>query len=367
MYRVPRKKPYIGWLAALLAVALVSLAIFGIVKLFSGTPDYAKTAILLPGNNPSVFPFKDGVLCIDGRQLVCSGLKGQTLYTANLPADGMKACRQGSLTAVWGGKVVEIIDEYGASIKLLPTAGDVVTVALGMTQFAVVTTEEGQPRMRLYNLTKNEPFDEVFFTDERVIGVGFYGDKLSQLWTLFIDSHGTQPVTKLYTYYPGRSSTGSIEINDEVCYLASLSDKSIYTLGTHSLTVWDQAGDKKSSKMVFGWNLQDMLVEDNGRVTFLLSPSGGSEDQQQISALWYICSDGSEYKLPLPAGCIKAMIKDNQRLVVISHNGVYSMAADGANSRFYPVGFTIDSVADVVPGKAFVAQSKHRSYLLPMP
>jgi hypothetical protein len=367
LYRVPRKKPYIGWLVALAAVAVLGLAVFGIVKLFSGTPDYAKTAILLPGTNPGVYPFKDGVLVIDGRQLVCCDLKGQSLWTANLPADGMKATRQGNLTAVWGGKVVEIIDENGSSIKLQDTAGDVSTVALGLTQYAVVTTEEGQPRMRLYNLTATDPIDQVFFTDERVLGVDFYGDKLSQLWTLFIDSHGTQPMTKLYTYYPGRSSTGSIEINDEVCYLASLRDKTIYTLGTRSLTAWDHTGVKKSSRMVYGWYLQDMLVEDNGLVSFLLSPSGGNEDQAQISALWYISSDGREYKIPLPAGCIKAMIKDNRKLEVITHNGVYSMAVDGTNSRFYPVGFTIDSVSVVVPGKGYVAQTKHGSYLLPMP
>ena len=373
MYRVPRKKRYIGPVIALLLLALLAVGVYGIVSLLSGTPDYAKSAILLPSNNPGVYPYADGVLTISERQMVCFDLQGKILWDANLPTDNMKAARLGKLTAVWGdvsgGGVVEILDEKGISITVLNTVGSVVTVALSPSQYAVVTNEDGQPRMRLYNLNKEEPFDEVLFTDEQVLGVGFYGekDKLTQLWTLFIDSHGTQPVTKLNTYYPGRSTTGSIELDDEVGYKALLRDKTIYMLGTHTLSSWDHSGSKKSSKLVYGWYLQDMLVEDTGRVTYLLAPVGGAEDTTQISALWSISSDGTEYKVPLPAGCIRAMLKADRSLVVATGNGVYSMAADGTRSRFHPVGFTIENISAVVPGKAFVAQTKHGSYLLPMP
>ncbi len=367
MYRVPRKKRYIGPLVVLLALAALALGIYGLVSLLSGTPDYAKAALSLPGSDPSVFPYADGVLSINERQLVCCDLKGKSLWTAALPTDGMKATRLGNLTAVWGENIVEILDEKGISIIVQNTEGTVLTVALGQTQYAVVVSEDGQSRMRLYNLSSKDPIDEVFFPDERVLGVGFYGDKLAQLWALFIDSHGTTPVTKLNTYFPGRSSTGSVVLGEEVGYWATLYNKTIYLLGTQTLSTWDHAGGRKSSKLVYGWYLQDMLVESNGRVTFLLAPSGGGEEQPQISALWSISSDGAEYKIPLPAGCIRAMLQEDRSLAVATHNGVYDLAADGSSSRFYPVSFTIDEVSAVVPGRAFVARTKHGSYLLPMP
>lgn len=371
MYRVPRKKRYIGPLIAVLLLALLGLGVYGIVSLLSGTPDYAKSAVTLPDSNSGVYPYADGVLCINDRQLVCCDLQGKIQWAVDLPTDNMKATRLDTLTAVWGdinGKgVVEILDEKGTSVSVLNTEGSVVNVALGQNQYAVVTNEYDQPWIRLYNLNKDTPIDSVPFTDEQVLGVGFYGDKLTQLWTLFIDSHGTQPVTKLNTYYPGRSTTGSIELGDEVGYKAILRDKTIYMLGTHTLSSWDHSGSKKSSKLVYGWYLQDMLVEDTGRVTFLLAPNGGTQESQQISALWSISSDGTEYKIPLPAGCIRAMLKADRSLVVATANGVYSMAADGTKSRFHPVGFTIENIPAVVPGKAFVAQTQHDSYLLPMP
>lgn len=370
MYRRPRRRPYIGWLAALLAVAVVAGLVYGLVRVLGAAPDLDKTAILLPTPDPEgVFPWEDGVLCIRGPQptIICCDLKGTSLWPTPtpLPANNMKAARFGDMTTVWGDKQVLVLDEQGIVKWRLPTAGDVVIASPGVNYYAVVTKEENQHRLRLYSMKDGSQAQEILFPYEIVLGVGFFGDG-NQLWVLSADSHGTQPVTKLRTYSPGKmqTQTGEITLNNEIGYSTVLSDKMIYIVGTHNLTTWEHSSDETDSKLVYGWTLLDSLVEDNGKIGFLFAPTGGSG---QISALWYISTSGEQYRVPLPVGCFSAMLKDRGKICVASHNGIWSMAPNGSGSRFYPVGNGIDSIPAVVPGKALVVQQSHRNYLVAMP
>jgi hypothetical protein len=291
-------------------------------------------------------------------------LKGN-FWNTQLPTTGMKAARVGNLTVAWGGKYVLVIDENGIVKETKTTSGDVVLATPGISNYAVVTKEENQHRLWIYSVKDNKQVDEELFPYESVLGMGFFGDNLSQLWTLAVDSHGTQPMTKLTTYYPGKATTGEITLNNEVGYTALLQDKMTYIIGTHTLTTWEHTSDKKDSTLIYGWNLQDMLVEDN-RISFLLSPSG-SNSSGQISALWYINTSGQSYRIPLPAGCFKAMLKAHGGICVSTAYGIYSMDINGANSRLYPISTGVDSILAVVPGKAFVYQFQHRNYLINMP
>jgi hypothetical protein len=366
MYRRPRRKPYIGWIAAILAVAAVVFGIYGLVKLLSGTQNLDKGSVQLPTSDADgVYAWKDGILSVEGKQIVCCDMLGKLLWETPLPSTGMKAYREGNLTAVWGGKDVFILDENGIVKQHNETSGDVVLARPGISTYAIITKEENQHRLWVYSVKTKDPVDDELFPYESILGMGYFGEDLNQLWTLAIDSHGTQPLTKLTTYYPGKAITGGITLDNEIGYAAILHDKMTYIVGTHTLTFWEHTSDKKDSKLIYGWNLQDTLVEDNGQISFIFSPTGNGTDQ--ISALWYINTGGDEYRIPLPAGCFKAMLKERGRLCVATHTGVWSMAKDGTGSRYYPIGNTVDSIPAVIPGKAFVIQENHRNFLINMP
>lgn len=370
MYRRPRRRPYIGWIAAIVAVALVSFAVYGLVKLISGTPNLDNEAVHLPpSDQDGVFPWQDGALFIDKTTLVCTDLQGTQLWTRpfTLPTTGMKASRVGNLTAVWGGRYVVILDENGIAKQTMPSiTGDIVMAAPGQDYYAVVTKEENQHRLRIYNVKDGKQIDEELFPYQSVLGIGFFGDKLGQLWTLVVDSHGTEPVTKLTTYYPGKSTSGEIELDDEIGYSAYLQSNTTYIVGTHTLSYWEQPNVMKDSKLIYGWNLQNVLPEANGSISFLFSPSS-SDSTGLISALWYINTSGAEYRIPLPAGCFKAMLTDHGKICVATRSGVWSMSVNGSGSRFYPIGRTVESIPAVIPGKAFVMQEQHRNYMIVMP
>lgn len=365
MYRKPRRRPYIGWIAAILVVAALGAGIYGIVKWIGGTPTLDKNAAHLPNSDPSgVFAWDNGMLFVDGRNLICQGLNKSDDWQTNLPETGMKAARVRSITVAWGGKSVVVVDEKGEQKPMPQISGDVVMAVPGSKYYAVVTKEENQHRLRIYNVKDASLVDKDAFPYQSVLGMGFFGQSLSQFWVLIVDSHGTEPVTKLRTYYPGKSNSGEIVLKNEIGYAAYLEDKTKFLVGTHTLS--EHTSDKIDSKLIYGWNLQDMLKESNGTVSFLFAPvSAGSAGQ--ISTLWYINTGGDEYRVPLPAGCTKAMLKERGRLCAVTANGVYAMAKDGSGSRFYPIGRTVESIAAVIPGKAFVMVEQHRNYLIQMP
>jgi hypothetical protein len=356
---------------AILAAGLVVGAIYGVVRLLSGSPSLDRAAVQLPTSNPQgIFPWQGGVLCVESSRLYCTDLSGKPLWNTALPAADMKAARVGDLTVAWGSKQVALIDGNGIVQQTLATTGDVVLAVPGKTSYAVVTKEEGQHRLRFYSVKDKTMIDEMPLSSEDMLGMGFFGENLSQLWMLVVDSGGTHPITKLTMYVPGKNSTGKttgeITLTDELAYAAYVQPNMTYVVSTHTLTSWEHTGTKTDSKLVYGWNLEDALVDGSGKVSFLFAPSGEGA-AGQISSLWYIGAGGAQYRIPLPAGCTKAMLKDNGRICVVAQNGVYSMAQNGSGSRFYPISNAVDSVPGYIPGKALVVQEKHRNYLINMP
>lgn len=365
MYRRPRKKLHLGWLAALLAVAILGAAGYGVYHWIAGTPELDRDAMLLPTpKKDGVFPWEGGVLCVYDNKLICNALnKDAPLWTTDLPVNNMKARKSGDLTVAWGGSTVVLFDKDGIGKGIVDTPGEVVMAVPGVSTYAAIVKEENQHRLRIYSVKDNSAVDEVLFPYASVLGMGYFGEKSSQLWVLTVDSHGTEPVTRLTTYSPGKKSTGEIQLRNEIGYSAVPLGKLTWLVGTHTLTAWEPAGETKS-KLVYGWNLQDMLVDGNGNVSFLFSPAGAGD---QLSSLWYMNSDGTEYRFPLPAGCVKAMLKENGKICAVTEKGVYSMARNGTGSRFYPLANAVESIPAVVPGKAFVIYTSHRNYLIDMP
>ena len=368
MYRRPRKKLRLGWLVTILALAVPGGIGYGVYQLIAGTPELDRDAFLLPTpNKDGVFPWKNGVLCVYDNKLICNELgKDAPLWTIDLPAANMKACKEGDYTVAWGGNTSVLIDKDGISkgVKAEPEDTEIVLAVPGAASYAVIVKEEGQHRLRIYSVKDLSQVDEIRFPYASVLGVGYFGDKLSQLWVLTVDSHGTDPVSRLTTYTPGKKYTGEITLRNEIGYSAVLQKDLTYIVGTHTQTVWEHGSEAKDRKLVYGWNLQDTLTGANGKVAFLFSPAGASE---QLSSLWYVNSDGTEYRFPLPAGCTKAMLKENGKICAVTKNGVYSFATNGTGSRFYPLVNAVESISAVVPGKAFVVYSNHRNYLINLP
>ncbi|MDD3243611.1 MAG: hypothetical protein PHD32_07815 [Eubacteriales bacterium] len=361
-YRPQRKRiRFRGIIWILSIAAAIGVGVFAYFQLTGEQPPENRI-VQLPGKGDgTVTAYSGGVLCVDDKQLVCCDAAGATLWQINLPLSNMNAIRRGNYTLAWGGSTVCLIDQAGIMQDVKELSGEILLARMGSSQYACVVLEEGQHRLRVFNLAGSD-MDEERFPDKTVLDADYYGEALDTLWVLSVDSHGTQPVTRINTYQPGKKTTGGISVVDEVGYRVNVLNKRIYYVGSHHIYVWEQSGDEVKQLSVYGWNLQDQLAGDTG-MTYLFAPS--TPYGQSIGALWHIAADGTQNTISLPAGCTQAIL-GQKYIFAVTSNGFYTMTLNGSALESHKLPFAVDEVSAVIPGQAFIVRSGHSLYLVPL-
>jgi hypothetical protein len=244
----------------------------------------------------------------------------------------------------------------------VPNNGEILFATCNSEQFALAVIEEGQSKIRVYDFNKIDIWTNLF-PDMSVIGMGYFGDSYDQLWSLALDYHGTTPITRLYTNYPGSSQTGRITVNDQICYAAEPLEESIFIVGTSNIQKRTYTDTRVSEVLINGWSLQDSLANANDEVAFLLAPVDTTENDVPLSALWYISHTGEQYRISMPAD-IKSAALTEKKIYAISDEGIYYMNFNGQGRNFSKLSFSIDEVVGICKGKAAVLRSGTDYYIV---
>ena len=355
----------------ILAMIFVAVNIWVFIKIAHPRTPLEKKLVELPISvNGTAKAYEQGALCIEGQTLICYDLKKNEVFRTELQFEGMKAWRGNKYTVAWSEHFVAVYDEAGQLIvpKSMDNKTKVLSARCADNSFSVLTMEEEQHWVHVYNMEAKE-IDKMLFPEESVLDFGYYGEDNRQLWALSIDSHGTIPISHMKTYQPGKSLTGKIDVNDQICYKVIPMDKVIYTVGVHHIHTWGYDNKEKQEYHVYGWTLQDTLIDGKDKASFLMAPANTGNSELPISAMWYIGSDKTQYRVSLPAGILRLMLTDHGTYAV-SKDGVYEYDLEGEQKRFYKMPFTITEIVDVVPGKAFIIKGKkmeeEKYYLLPV-
>ena len=311
-YTTKRKiTKYLMWLGAAAIIVLVNIWLIFVVK---PVTRLEKNLIELNVSAYSrVYPYDEGVMVIDQRELISFDLKGRENFRVDLPEFDMEAYRKGNVTVVWDNDTAQIYNEYGVLIlakQIEP--GDDVEILFGRTgtsYFVLATIEEGQYRARIYDYEAND-IANMLFSSQSTLDLGFFGSSGDQLWSLLLDSHGTIPVTKVRTDHPGKSMTGSITILNQVCYEVMPLDGSVHVVGSHHIESYSYTGVEQNEILVYGWTMQDYLIEDNN-VSFLMGTNQSDEFESPVSALWYIGADNTQTRLSMPTGIFRAFMSED--------------------------------------------------------
>ena len=149
-------------------------------------------------------------------------------------------------------------------------------------------------------------------------------------------------------------------MSNEVAYKVLALENEFITIGTHNLQRWDSSGKSLYSKLVYGWTLIDMNVDDKGRAQFLFTPSNTSDDEAPLSSLWYIRMDSSntttEYRLSLPAGTLWACLGPD-KILAFTAEAVHTTTYAGEKYRSMPLEAPVESVEAVLSGKMVVLKT----------
>lgn len=344
-------------LIVLAIIALVALNYWLFTRVFRQTTPLEKSAVLIAsGENSAVYPYEDGVIAVTDTEVTCYDHEGNKLFATTLPIEGMKAFRNGKNTVCWVSNIIVVINDRGEVVlqKQLESS-EILMATCNANQFAVGILKDQQPWIRVFNFQGGE-IAETLYPDQSILGIGYFGDKDEQLWTLALDYHGTLPITKINTNHPGNSQTGYITLNGEIGYgLVPMKDF-VYIVGTHHIQSRTYTDTTISQMLVNGWSLQDYLVEDKENVSFLMAPVDTTGFDVPLSAVWYITPSGEQYRISMPAGVVKAVLT-KKKIYAISPEGIYHMQFNGRKRGFSKLPFIIDEVVGVSAGKAVVVKS----------
>jgi hypothetical protein len=361
-YRTKRRIRRIVFIT-LIALAFIGALTFVIYRVINPVAPVSKRTVTLPVSPGGVYGWESGFLCVNDRTLVCVDETGLELWTAELPDSGMSVTRAFGMTAAWKGRQYVLIDMSGTQVGSWEIATDILMMRCGGSGVALLTREEEQHRLWVYDFRGNV-VDEARFPHLSVIAMEYYGGNGKQLWVLVLDSHGTVPVSFYRSYHPGESTTGAITLNEQVAYSALPTDKEVFIVGTHNLIGRRTSDNAQYNKLIYGWSLQDQRRSAD-QACFLLAPSNTGDQEAVLSTLWYIAAPGEEYRIPLPSGCFRALI-GSSGLVAVTREGIYTMQTDGTRRTFTKMPFLIDRVAAVSPGKAMAVESGGLIYLIPL-
>lgn len=344
-----------------LLLAVLVAGVLGIGSLFAGRGSSLNAELVtLAGNDiTAVAAVDDHVLMVDGATLNYIDAASQVKWSAQLPEIGMTPVGSSILNGAYSANRVMLFDKDGRPVLDQSTDYTIVDMACGGETYALTSWEDGQRLVRVLKLDATE-VEQLLFPYETVMDIGFYTDDLSQLWALSLDSHFTIPVAHLKTFSPGRSTTGNISMNSEIAYKVLPMGKEFITVGTHNLQRWESSGKSLYSKLVYGWTMIDMNVDDKGRAQFLFTPSNTAQEEAPLSSLWYIRMDLSntttEYRLSLPAGSLWACLgKDG--IITLTADAVHKTTFAGENHRSMPLSAPVESVEAVLTGKLAVLKT----------
>lgn len=345
---------------ALLILIAAALCIGGYLLFFADRSASATEMITLAGENiTQVEAIDNHLLMVDGTQLNYIDSSGTIKWSAQLPEENMTPVGSSMLNAAYSANRVMIFDKDGRPVLDQSTDYTIVDMACGSETYALTTWEENQRLVRVMKLDATE-VEQLRFPYETVMDTGFYTSNLTQLWTLSLDSHFTIPVAHLKTFNPGQSTTGNVSMSNEVSYKVLPMESEFITVGTHNLQRWDSSGKSLYSKLVYGWTLIDMNVDDKGRAQFLFTPSNTSDDEAPLSSLWYIRMDSSntttEYRLSLPAGTLWACLGPD-KILAFTAEAVHTTTYAGEKYRSMPLEAPVESVEAVLSGKMVVLKT----------
>jgi hypothetical protein len=316
------------------------------------------------GENAKAYPYEDGVIAVVGTNVKSYDALGQIQYEYEAPRENMQAYRNDDVTILWHTNIAVLLDKTGEVLCIveMPNKGNIFLGTCNAEQFAVAVIEEEQSKVRVYDFNKIEIWTNLF-PDMSILSIGYFGESYEQLWSLALDYHGTIPITRLYTNYPGSSQTGRITVNDQICYAVEPLSNSIYIVGTSQVQQRTYTDTKLSEILINGWALQSSLVNDKQEASFLFAPVDTTGNNVPLSSLWYISHTGEQYRISMPANIISATLTE-RKIYAISNDGIYYMNFNGQGRSFAKFPFNIDEVVGVCKGKSAVLRSSTNYYIV---
>lgn len=294
----------LSWIAAIVVSACLCLAawlISGWINRF-GNDAMLTDVVLLPCSaSQKVKVWENGVIYSDGTSLHALDGSGRQKWTYPV-GTGLDFAVGDQTVAAWSGSTLALLDsKSGASLLTTTMSDPVLSACAGPTYAAVLTGEEHNATLNVLDLSGRQ-VDSISLASLTVLDFDFFSEG-SMLWVMLLNTEGSQTMSMVSTYRPGRVQSGSITDTQQLVYHVSFTANSVQTVGTSYLKTYDYTGAEQTDqrKLLYGWT---MLAADSSASSPLMvfAPENEVSTAATISDLRVI-SGGVDRIVRMPFPC----------------------------------------------------------------
>ncbi len=348
----------------IVVVILVALGVFAAAKI-KGLRQSGLSLYALPADPGRIYEAQEGLMTIQNGMLVRMDAQAKPLFSAELEDNSAKACGNAELTAIYHGPTVRIYDNNGTLLVQHTLESDILDMVMGTESYAIVFQQDGQRRVSVFRMDTTPLDENILFPYQSVLDLGLF-DADKQLWTLSLDVHATQPVSMIKTRNIGLTTTASLSVDGEIVYCAKPYRNGFVTVGTQSLKMWDSKGSETLSQMIYGWILQDIEEDSQGRMQCIFCPADPEESGVK-TMLWYIRleADGTttQYRYSLPTDTLAACLT-SKGIAAVTPTQIISMPCQGGRMDAQDLSLTVSSAQVLEYSHGVILREGDQEYLL---
>ena len=316
----------------------------------------------MPFGPDSVYEFTGkGFLFVDDGKLRYKDIYDEGKdYAVELSSPNVALAGSSSITAVYNDTAMQIV---GAEFPI-EFSGRVLEVRCG-SGYAAVLKQDDQKSYSLQVFDKSgSQVDQITFNDSSPMDFGFYGSDSEILWTISIETSGSEPTSTITTYDMSKSATtGVINIQSHLIERPMYSGKSLFVSTTNNLLRFDPVQNNESWRLkTYGWRLTDCFPSE--RPCFMLVPRNAaalstvklySVDEKEMA-------NETETIVHLPINTLGAYLCSN-KLIAVTPAEILTYSFDGRAGESYPLDMIIEKAAKV-DDSHIMLQSSGRLYIV---
>lgn len=348
-------------------IAAIVVVIIVISLLPRSSGQSAKPIRISAQPSDNIQAFGENLIYYDGMTLHCITPKGASKWQYTLGTGGDFSCSK-TMVVAWAGTQLHVLDKDGK-----PTFTDRMTdtirfARIGASYVAACIGTDLSSSVRVTTHTgavledESEPFANLYLLD-----IGFIENNGHYMWVLGLDVNGNAPISNLSTYEPGRMSTGSVELQDELVYKVYPHNNMLMVVDTTRLRTFNVKCVEQSDPspvLVYGWEVKQ--VRAVGRNTYALLEKMPTTSSTATFSELRLLTNYTRQSLRLLSPCFASGLTDK---------GVYGF---GTNIIYYaPYGTTIfkatqlnyslDSLVCILDGGHAVMIAENNVIILTLP
>lgn len=362
----PNRLPRLVRNVALGALAL-GLLVLLVVLLTRSIGQTAKPVRISAQPSDNIQAFGANLLYYDGMTLHCLAPNGSSNWQYTLGTGGDFSCSQNMVVA-WAGTQLHVLNKDGK-----PTFTDRMTdtirfARIGDAYVAACIGSDMQSSVRVTTHTgavledESSPFANLYILD-----IGFVQANAQYMWVLGLDVNGNAPISSLTTYEPGKSSTGGVELQDELVYRIYAHNNMLMVVDTTRIRTFNHKCVEQSDPspiLIYGWQVKQ--VRAVGRSTYALLEKMPTSSSASTFSELRLVTNYTRQSLRLLSPCFASGLTD-KGVYGFGANVIYYAPYGSTTFKTTQLNYTLDSLICVLDGGHAVVVAENNVVILTLP